>query len=87
MFSYRNCCLLVVVLLIVTGCKHKEKPSLSGEEPVEINDFINFFPAKQVPYQFADTVLDKKEDDSALISYKVFTQFIPDSVINRLFGK
>lgn len=87
MFIYRNCYLLAVVLLIVTGCKHKNKPSLSGEEAVEVNDFIDFFPAKSLPYQFADTTLNKKDEDSALISHKVFTQFIPDSVINRLFGK
>ena len=32
-------------------------------------------------------MLPKKEKDSLLISYKVFTQFVPDSVIIKIFGK
>src|SRR5258706_6073 len=83
----RNCCLLAVGLFVMTGCKDKKKPSLSGEEPVEVNDFIGFFPFRSLPYQFADISLGKKEEDSLLISYNVFTQFVPDSVANRLFGK
>lgn len=68
------------------GCKSK-KPSLSGDEPVEVSDFIDFFPEKKLPYQLADTSLLHKEKDSLLISYKVFSQFVPDSVLGKLFGK
>jgi len=32
-------------------------------------------------------MLFKKENDSLLISYKIFTQFIPDTLINKVFGK
>jgi hypothetical protein len=71
----------------MAGCKQKKKPSLSGDDTVEISDFIDFFPAKTFPYQFGDTSLGKKEGDSLLISFKVFTQFVPDSVANRLFGR
>lgn len=74
-------------MLLLAGCKPKKKPSLSGEEPVEISDFIDFFPATKLPYQFADTSLDKKDKDSLFISYKVFSQFVPDSVSQKLFGK
>jgi hypothetical protein len=74
-------------MLLLAGCKPKKKPSLSGEEPVEISDFIDFFPETNLPYQFADTSLDKKDKDSLLISYKVFSQFVPDSVSQKLFGK
>ena len=83
----RNCCMLAIALMLLPGCKQKKKPSLSGEEPVEINDFIDFFPAKNVPYQIVDTTLNKKEKDSLLINQKVFSQFVPDSFMSSAFGK
>lgn len=79
--------MLAIALMILPGCKQKKKPSLSGEEPVEITDFIDFFPAKNVPYQIGDTTLNRKEKDSLLISQKVFTQFVPDSFMSNTFGK
>jgi len=79
--------MLAIALMVLPGCKQKKKPSLSGEEPVEVTDFIDFFPSKNVPYQFGDTTLNKKEKDSLLISQKVFTQFVPDSFMTNTFGK
>jgi hypothetical protein len=79
-------CLSVFFLALLVGCKSK-KPSLAGEDEVEVGDFIDFFPTVKLPYQFADTTLLKKDRDSLLISYAVFTQFIPDSVISTVFGK
>ena len=83
----RSCCMLAMALIILPGCKQKSKPSLSGEEPVEISDFIDFFPGKTLPYTFGDTTLNKKESDSLLISQKVFSQFVPDSLMSKTFGK
>ncbi len=60
---------------------------MSGEEPVAVSDFIEFFQPVKLSYQLADSILPKKEKDSLLISYKVFTQFVPDSVINKIFEK
>lgn len=60
---------------------------MSGEETVHVSDFIEFFQPVSLSYQLSDTILPKKEKDSLLISYKVFTQFVPDSVINKIFGK
>ena len=87
MTLFRNYFLLLAAIAMLANCKGKKKPSLSGEDPVEISDFIDFFPAKNVPYQFGDTTLNKKEKDSLLVNYKVFTQFVPDSFINKVFGK
>ena len=84
---FRNYFILVTALILLAGCKSKKKPSLSGEEPIEVSDFIDFFPDKSLPYQFGDTTLNKKEKDSLLINYKIFTQFIPDSFTTRVFGK
>jgi hypothetical protein len=77
---------LVVVLVVIAGCKQK-KVSLSGDDPVTSSDFIESFEKVTLPFQVTDTMLERKEKDSLLISYKVFTQFVPDSVINKVFGK
>ncbi len=62
---------------------------MSGEDPVEISDFIAFFQPLALPFQYADSSLQKtkKEKDSLLISYNVFTQFIPDSVLSKVYGE
>jgi hypothetical protein len=87
MSLFRNYFVWILSLALLAGCKDKKKPSLAGDEPVEVGDFIDFFPVKNIPYQFGDTTLNKKEKDSLLISHKVFTQFVPDSFMNRVFGK
>ena len=76
-----------LALFILTGCKNKKKQSLSGEEPVEVADFIYFFHPVKLPYQVSDSIFQKKEKDSLLISYKIFTQFVPDSVLSKVYGK
>jgi hypothetical protein len=78
---------LLLALVLVAGCKQKKKPSLSGEDPVEVADFIDFFKPLSLPYQVADTSLTKKDKDSLLISYKIFTQFVPDSLLGKIYGK
>jgi hypothetical protein len=83
----RTLLLPLLVIIFLTGCKQKNKPSLSGEDPVEVSDFIEFFRPVNLPYQFTDSLLAKKEKDSLLISYKVFTQFVPDSLLTSVFGK
>lgn len=83
----RTYLLLIAALAILAGCKHKKKALLSGEETVEVNDFIDFFPDQKLPYQFTDTDLVKKAPDSLRISFKVFSQFVPDSSLARIFGK
>ncbi len=79
--------LLALASVLLPGCKSKKKPSLAGEDPVEISDFIAFFPEKKPAFQFGDSALLRKERDSLLISYKVFTQFVPDSLLRKTFGK
>ncbi len=60
---------------------------MSGEEPVEVGDFIEFFHTVNLPFHVGDSILPRKERDSLLISYKVFSQFVPDSIITAVFGK
>lgn len=87
MKSFFLCCSLCLSLAWLSGCKSSDKPSLAGDEPVEIGDFIDFFPDVKLPYQVSDTMLLKKDNDSLRINYKVFNQFIPDSVIGGSMGK
>jgi hypothetical protein len=79
--------ILMLAVALFTGCKSKKKISLSGDEPIEVSDFIDFFPEKKLPYEFGDTSLLKKDKDSLLISQKVFTQFVPDSILTAVLGK
>jgi hypothetical protein len=83
----RKITLFLFVCSLVTACGHKKKPSMSGEEPVQVSDFIEFFQPVKLSYQLADSILSKKEKDSLLISYKIFTQFVPDTVLSKVFGK
>ncbi len=74
------------LLLLLGACKNK-KTSLTDDDKVTISDFIEFFPEINTPVRIADTSLLKKTADSALIGYKIFTQFVPDSLLSRDFGK
>jgi len=58
-----------------------------GDEKVHVSDFIDFFQTLKPPIQLGDTLLLKKEKDSLLISHKVFTQFMSDSVFRPVFAK
>ena len=85
----RICLFFCASLLVLSSCncKSKKKASLAGDDPVEVKDFIDFFPAVSLPYAFGDSLLLKKDKDSLLISQKVFNQFVPDSVFGKFFGK
>lgn len=87
MLSLRKFIILLAAILIIIGCKQRKKISLAGDEQVELSDFIEFFTPVELPFQFSDTVLQRKEKDSLLISYKIFTQFVPDSVLAKVYGK
>jgi len=79
--------LLAVLTGLFFSCKSKPT-SLAGEDvKVDVHDFIEYFQPIKLPYQVGDTILRRKEQEASLISYKVFTQLAPDSVLTKLFGK
>jgi hypothetical protein len=84
----RNCHFIIPLfsLILFSGCKHK-KVSLSGDEPVKSSDFVAAFQPVKLPFIVTDSMVNKRSNDSTLISYKVFTQFVPDSVLAKNFGK
>ncbi len=79
--------MLSIPVLVIYGCKDKKEVSRTGEEPVEVSDFLGFFSLQELPFTVADTTLSKRSPDSSLIAYKLFTQFVPDSVFRKDFGK
>jgi hypothetical protein len=54
---------------------------------VDIKDFISSFELVKPTYEIADSLLARKEKDSLLIGYQVFTQFVPDTALLKIFGK
>ncbi len=84
----RSFTLLVLLFCgILTGCSDKKKVSLAGEDLVEFEDFLEGFNVLPAPFQMEDTFLLRKDNDSMRISRKILTQFVPDSVVEKLTGK
>lgn len=76
--------ILAAVLLI--SCKSK-KTILPGDEPEQVEDFIDLFAPASLPFEISDSAINRKEKDSLLMKYNIFVRFIPDSVFSRVFGK
>lgn len=66
------------------GCREKKKPSLLGADPVAVEDFMASFELATLSVSFNDSLLLRKEKDSSQISYSVFKQFVPDSILHQL---
>ena len=78
-------CLIVFAFLLAACGKNKKK--MSGQEVVEVKDFIDFFDKSSLPITISDTLLRKKESDSTLISDTIFNQFVGDSIFQPLYEK
>lgn len=77
--------LLLVLPILIDGCKGK-KTQLADDDTVGITDFVEFFPEIRLPYFVYDSSLLRKQSDSSVIGNKIFSQFIPDSVLKKDFG-
>ncbi len=60
---------------------------MTGEDKVGVDDFIEFFQPLKLPFYYADSMMARKEKDTFLINHKVFTQFVPDSLLGVIYGK
>ena len=78
---------LLAAFYLFSGCGNKKKPSLSGTDEVAIDDFIASFELSDPPFEVADTSFSRKEKDSLRIGNNIFAQFVPDSVLIKVFGK
>lgn len=83
---WKNRLLIFCLLFGVAACSSKKKQLLDTEEVV-LTEFIDFFPEITLPFHLADTMLVKKSPDSLRIGNKIFSQFVPDSVLQPVFGK
>ncbi len=71
-------------LLIFAACK-EEKPKLVSDEHLTVADFISIAPQLATPVVINDSVVNRKESDSAKIHLAAFKTFIPDSVFKSYF--
>lgn len=78
---------LLPLVLVLVQCKNK-KTSLKDDDDISVADFIEFYPELTLPIRVADSSLLKKDRDSSLIiGYKVYSRFVPDSTVQKDFGK
>src|ERR1700748_3055683 len=80
--------LLIVLLALVVSCKSK-KVSLAGNDDGEVTipELMEFFQPLPTPREATDTILRRKEAETAVINYKLFTRLVPDTILTRYFGK
>lgn len=78
-------CFLALAILLTACGKNKKK--MSGQDEVDISDFIEFFDKVSLPVTITDTLLNKKNNDSTLISDTIFNQFVGDTIFQPLYGK
>jgi hypothetical protein len=83
----KKCLLLAVLPLLLFSCKSKKVSLAGNDEKVDVSDFLEFFEPLKLPYGVTDTILRRKEAETAVINYKLFARFVPDSILTRLFGK
>ena len=83
----KNCLLLILVPLLLLSCKSKKVSLAANDEQVDVSEFLEGFPPLKLPYGATDTILRRKEPEAAVLNYKLFTRFVPDSVITHLFGR
>ncbi|MBC8033905.1 MAG: hypothetical protein H7Y03_07150 [Chitinophagaceae bacterium] len=81
----KNTLLFLLFPMLLMCCKNNK--TASGKEEITIDGFIKFFPEIKLPYQLSDSMLDKKEKDTSAITYSMFSGLVPDTVLERQFGK
>lgn len=81
---YRFCTLALVIVLL-TSCGKKKK-TMAGEDEVNIQEYIEFFPEVTLPFSYSDSALYAPTHDSLLISPEIFNEFTPDSVLAENYG-
>lgn len=79
--------LLIVLPAVLFSCKSKKVSLAVNDEKVNISDFLEFFQPMKLPYQVTDTILKRKEPETSVINYKLFTRLVPDTILTHLFGK
>lgn len=82
----RQIILIILHALVIASCSDKAK-DINMDESVVVADFIASFPLVELPVQYGQKELQKKENDSLFIKSSVVAKFIPDSIFKKTFGK
>jgi hypothetical protein len=77
---------LVWSILVLSACRHKAADVNGTLQKLEPDDFLAMFQDLKLPVNFSDSSLQKKSSDSTL-AWTAFSQFIPDSLVHKNFGK
>ncbi|SDC13585.1 hypothetical protein SAMN04487894_101417 [Niabella drilacis] len=59
---------------------------MTGDDTVNIEEFMEAYPALALPFTYGDTSFPARENDSLRIAPEILHQFIPDSVTLKVFG-
>jgi len=78
--------LVFIPIAFLTSCRHKASDNGGELKKIDPDDFRAMFRALTLPVSFADSVLSRKSTDSPL-AQSVLSQFIPDTLIQKHFGK
>ena len=79
--------LLIAMPALVFSCKSKKVSLAVNDQQVNISEFLEAFPALNLPFAVTDTILRRKEPENAVIDDALFERFVPDSILTHLFGK
>jgi hypothetical protein len=74
------------ILFTLFGCKNNNKKTFSGNQNVGAEEFFGAYNELKLPFEVSDTNM-RQVPDTNKISYAIFTQFIPDTIFNSVFGK
>jgi hypothetical protein len=77
---------LIFLVLLSAACKQKKK-QLDPDAPVTIAGFFDFYPDTKLPLHVKDSAAFETEIDSIPITFKIFSGFVPDSLLGKYFGK
>ncbi len=78
--------LVLVGLFLFFSCGHQQKGANGQAKELVWEDFLGMFHPLKLPASFADSSLARKPTDS-LLTWAAFSQFAPDSLLQKYFGK
>lgn len=78
---------VIVILVSILGCKSKKNNDAANISAMTgTTEFFEKYKKLKLPFNVADTNM-KEIIDTNTISYRTFTQFVPDTIFNNPFGK
>jgi hypothetical protein len=78
---------ILLIVSLVISCGNKRTTDEPVGEPEKLSDFIRIFPEVSLPWTASDSIMNRKEKDSTLISRQIFERFVPDSVLGSFHAK